>query len=116
EDGLNDIGWFDEKGTPMSDEAWLFSEGRLLVCRRICPCDGGALEATLLLMNASFDTYPFTMPQPAIEWRVVLDSAHPDRGETAMDTDTIDVEAHSAMLLVAKHGGAEARPAEGSEP
>ena len=112
-DDLNDIGWFDEKGTPMTDEAWQFSEGRLLACRRICPCDGGVLEATLLLMNASFETRAFTMPQPAIHWQLVLDSAQPDRPEMSVDTETIDVEAHSAVLLVAKHGGQDPRPAAG---
>ena len=101
-EGLTDIGWFDEKGTPMNDEAWQFAEGRLLACRRVCRCEG-ALDATLLLMNGAADTHDFTLPEPAIAWRLAIDSAHPDAPEAPVTEATIAVEAHSAVLLVARH-------------
>jgi glycogen operon protein len=102
-DGLNDISWFDEKGTPMTDEAWQFSEGRLLVCRRICPAASGDLECTLLLLNAASEPHAFTLPTPAIAWSLVVDSAHPDRTEAALDEPTLTVDAHGAVLLLASH-------------
>jgi len=102
-DGLNDIAWFDEKGTPMADDAWLFTEGRLLSCRRICVCEEGELEATLLLINGASDTHEFTLPEPAIAWRLAIDSAHPELGEMPMGESTLAVEAHSAILLVSRH-------------
>jgi isoamylase len=101
--GFSDIGWFDEKGTPMTDEAWQFTEGRLLSCRRICPIDDGLLDCTLLLLNAASEPHEFTLPAPAIAWRIVIDSAHPERDEAALDEVTLTVEAHSAMLLIARH-------------
>jgi isoamylase len=101
--GLNDIAWFDEKGTPMTDDAWLFTEGRLLSCRRICASEVDELDATLLLINGASDTHEFTLPEPAIAWRLAIDSAHPELGETPMNESTLAVEAHSAILLVSRH-------------
>jgi isoamylase len=102
-DGFNDIAWFDEKGTPMSDEAWLFTEGRLLTCRRICKTSSGELEATLLMLNGASEPHAFTLPAPAIQWHFAIDGADPDRFEMSIDGPNIMVEAHSCMLLVGLH-------------
>jgi len=99
--GLNDIAWFDEKGVEMSDEAWQFTEGRLLVCRRTCQHTAG-LEATLLLLNAHSETHAFTLPSPAFAWTLAIDSADPDRTDEAVTEATIEVEAHSSVLLVSR--------------
>ena len=103
--GLNDIAWFDERGAAMTQEAWGFTEGRLLACRRICTrataADG--LEATLLLFNGASEIHAFTLPAPAIAWRVAVDSADPDRVDEAWSGDPIELEPHSCVLLVAHH-------------
>ncbi len=101
--GLTDIAWFDEKGDAMSDEAWQFSEGRLLACRRVCPHPQGQLDATLLLINGASGKHDFRLPEPALRWRIVLDSARPDRLEAACKSEVVEVESHSAVLLVARH-------------
>ena len=107
-DGLTDIGWFDEKGDAMTDEAWQFTEGRLLACRRVCVSDQSAnldtaLHATLLLINGASENHEFTLPEPALRWRVVLDSAHPERHESACKGEIVEVASHSAVLLIARH-------------
>ena len=99
-DGFNDIAWFDEKGTPMSDEAWTFAEGRLLMCRRICRHAESGLASTLLILNASSTSHEFRLPSSAIARTLVIDSADPDRAEEEIVGGTFDVEAHSCVLLV----------------
>ena len=101
--GFTDIAWFDEKGTTMSEEAWKFTEGRLLVCRRICPCQDGALEATLLLLNGASSTHAFTLPAPSVAWTLAIDSASPERTEAAVTDAVVAVDAHACVLLVARH-------------
>ncbi len=100
--GLNDIGWFDEKGTRMTEDAWKFTEGRLLACRRLCACDDGGLEATLLLFNGASQSHDFALPTPAIDWTLALDSARPDHPELRLDAPSLNVAAHSCMLLVGR--------------
>ncbi|MEO8937601.1 MAG: glycogen debranching protein GlgX [Burkholderiaceae bacterium] len=101
--GFTDISWFDEKGVGMSDEAWTFTEGRLLACRRVCPCDDGELEATLLLFNGTSATHAFTLPSPAIAWTLAIDSAKPLRADEPVADATLEVAAHSCVLLVGRH-------------
>ena len=102
-DGLTDIGWFDEKGTPMTEAAWRFAEGRLLACRRICAGKDGQLDATLLLLNGASARHEFSLPGPTIAWRMAIDSARPDRPEGPVTPSKIAIDAHSAVLLVARH-------------
>ena len=101
-DGLNDIAWFDESGTRMTNEAWHFSEGRLLVCRRVCRFPDSTIGATLLLLNAAFESHDFALPEPTLAWNIAIDSAHPERDREPVD-GKITLEAHSAILLVADH-------------
>ncbi len=100
--GLNDIAWFDEKGVEMSDEAWQFTEGRLLTCRRVYKRADASLEATLLLMNAASQTHAFTLPVPEFSWTLAIDSANPDRVDELVAEPTIEIEAHSCVLLVSR--------------
>ena len=100
--GLNDIAWFDEKGVEMSDEAWQFTEGRLLTCRRVYKRADVGLELTLLLMNAASQTHAFTLPVPEFSWTLAIDSANPDRVDELVAEPTIEIEAHSCVLLVSR--------------
>ena len=101
-DGITDIAWFDEKGEQMTPEAWHYNEGRLLACRRACRADSGVIDATLLLVNGSSDRHTFTLPAPRLAWRQLLASADPEAAEVAVDGQSIEVESHSAMLLIAR--------------
>ena len=133
-----DISWFDESGEPMSQDNWEYDEGRLLGLRRVVPIEHGPdigrrAAVSLLLFNASPDDREFILPQPLLEWTVVLDSAFPPdaagntdaEAEAKVDTDAdtapgtdistdtgtgclpagnkITVAAHSTILLVAEH-------------
>ncbi len=102
-DGIYDIGWFDEQGQAMNDEAWGFTEGRLLAVRRACRSDDGVLDVTLLLVNGASDDRRFSLPGPALKWRLAIDSAVPTANDEPQDDPEIEVEAHSAVLLVATH-------------
>jgi glycogen operon protein len=85
-------------------QAWQFTEGRLLACRRLCGCDDGEhVDATLLLINGASDTHAFTLPGPTLAWRLVIDSARPDAPEQEIRDTSVPVEAHSAVLLVVRH-------------
>ena len=57
---------------------------------------------TLLLMNASDEDRGFTLPTPALPWRLMIDSAHPDAPERQLHTSTITVGNRSAILLAAR--------------
>ena len=102
-DGFTDIGWFDEHGAPMTPEAWDYAEGRLLACRRVAALPDGTLDATLLLVNGASEPHDFTFPEPAVHWRVGIDSAHPDDPALPVGAETLTVDSHSAVLLVGTH-------------
>ena len=102
-DGFHDIDWFDERGTAMDGDAWAFTEGRLLTCRRVCPFSEGGVEATLLLFNGTSQTHDFVLPAPTVAWTFAIDSARPERGESPIDSSSVfDVEPHSCVLLVGR--------------
>ncbi|MES2832924.1 MAG: glycogen debranching protein GlgX [Pseudomonadota bacterium] len=107
-----DISWFDESGNEMTPENWEFDEGRLLALRRIAPIDRGPsigerAAVSILLMNASPEDREFILPQPLMDWTVILDAACPpgsDEGEPNLPTDNkLTVTAHSTVLIVAEH-------------
>ena len=50
--GLYDVGWFDERGTRSTIEAWQDPEGRALTLRRAGPGLNGETEVLLMMMNA----------------------------------------------------------------
>jgi glycogen operon protein len=101
-DGLNDIAWFDEKANEMTEKAWQFAEGRLLVCRRVCKHETAGLEATLLLLNGASARHGFTLPAPALAWTLAIDSADPARIDEPVIGQTLEVDAHSCVLLVSR--------------
>jgi glycogen operon protein len=100
--GLNDIAWFDRHGAPMTDEAWNDPEGRTLALRRALATANGGVDATLLLLNADGAGHAFALPKPALDWTLVLDSAHPDREEQRVQDGAVPVGPRSVVLLAAK--------------
>jgi len=100
--GLADIAWFDRHGAPMTDGAWNDPEERTLALRRALPAADGGLDATLLLLNADGAGHAFALPEPALAWTLVLDSAHPDREEHPVQDEAVPVGPRSVVLLAAK--------------
>jgi glycogen operon protein len=108
--GLCDINWFDESGTLMDQDKWAFSEGRLLALRRVArgePTRSGesAASASLLLVNADSDDHEFVLPEPVLDWVVVIDAADHTDGPAVRkpSNNRVTVASHSALLLVADH-------------
>lgn len=98
--GIADVAWFDERGQPLTPEAWQDPAGRLLVLRRCARTEAGA-EVTLLLINGAAEDRTFTLPQPTLPWHGVLDSAEPDAEDRVVQTAIEAVPRQSARLLVA---------------
>jgi isoamylase len=100
--GLNDIAWYDQHGQALTPDAWNEPEARTLALRRATLAPDGSVDATLLLMNADSAGHDFVMPQPTLEWSMVLDSGDPEAPERSMSGETVLVAAHSVVLLAAK--------------
>ena len=100
--GLDDIAWFDQHGAAMTDHAWNQPEARTLALRRALATADGGLDATLLLLNADAAGHAFALPEPALPWTLVLDSAHPAREEHPVRDEAVPVAPRSAVLLAAK--------------
>ncbi|GGI55584.1 glycogen debranching protein GlgX [Oxalicibacterium solurbis] len=108
--GLLDTDWFDESGTPMDQENWDYAEGRLLALRRVARAEHkrgveGEVSATLLLVNAHSEDREFILPEPHLDWIVLIDAAESNDGPSVRKPrdNRITVASHSAMLLVADH-------------
>jgi glycogen operon protein len=108
--GLNDVSWFDESGAPMDQDKWVFSEGRLLTLRRVARAtptrgDEGEVSATLLLVNADSVDHEFVLPEPVLDWIVLIDAAEQSDGPAVRkpQDNRVTVASHSALLLVADH-------------
>ncbi|MDB5772101.1 MAG: glgX [Burkholderia sp.] len=109
--GVPDTAWFDESGKEMTPERWDFAGGRLLALRRLASegrnGEAKTICASLLLLNAYTEDREFVLPQPAINWRTVLDATeHVAGGEAPRrqpESNKIKVAAHSAVLLLADH-------------
>ncbi|MCK8784050.1 glycogen debranching protein GlgX [Roseomonas sp. NAR14] len=62
----------------------------------------GALVATLLLLNADGVPRRFLLPDPPLNWDLVLDSADPEAVERPLGVRAVAVAPRSAVLLAAK--------------
>jgi glycogen operon protein len=107
-DGVADIGWFDEHGEPMTPDAWGNPERRTLSLRCAGRDAAGTARALLLAVNGGNESMEFTMPQPALKWRLLSDSASLGGAESsgAEVTGRVTVSAHGAVVLSALIDGA----------
>ncbi len=108
--GLTDTGWFDESGQSMDQEKWDYADGRLLALRRVANSSaknkkGTSVFASLLLINASAEDREFTLPEPVLNWTVLIDAAETDdvSSKRKPEQNRITLASHSALLLVADH-------------
>ena len=101
--GIRDLAWFDETGQPPSAEAWNDPDTRLLVMRRAsqAAAPGVDVEVVLVLINGSDADHDFTLPEPRLDWRLLLDTARPDRTEPDVPGATIAVDSRSVVLFAA---------------
>lgn len=128
--GIVDIAWFDTDGKPPAPEQWANPEIRTLALRRAAappgeawqpdvpgsPAgDGGQVQVTLLLLNASNVDVVFHLPEPVLEWQLLFDSSRPDApegaGGQAGGVAIQAVPANSLVLLAAQADAAHAATA-----
>jgi len=96
--GISDVGWFDEKGTGLTSEAWTNTTAQLMALRRATRQDG-IIDITLLLLNAGHEDREFIFPNPELAWEIKLDSANPDTEPRLAGDARAIVGAHCAMLV-----------------
>jgi isoamylase len=111
---LCDIGWFDERGLPLTIEAWQDPEGRALTLRRAGAGVDHETEVLLMMLNASGGMLRFAPPAPHLEWQVLLDTADPDAPAHPLAVSEVEVAGHSLVMLVSRPTGSAAGRA-GSE-
>ncbi|RZS81681.1 glycogen operon protein [Pigmentiphaga kullae] len=98
EEGLAEIGWFDEQGERVGSEAWNDPYRRALVLRRAARHDG-RVEVTLLLVNGHDHAVPFSLPAPVVRWRMLVDSSRPEAPEAEMVEVSLELAPRSVVLL-----------------
>jgi glycogen operon protein len=98
--GIADVGWFDEKGEVLTPEAWADGAAQMLTLRRAV-IDGGNVDVTLFMLNASHEDREFYYPHPELPWEIKIISAVPDDQPTPAKDGKIMVCAHCAVLLAA---------------
>ncbi|HEY3596743.1 MAG TPA: glycogen debranching protein GlgX [Paraburkholderia sp.] len=103
--GLYDVGWFDERGDPLTIEAWQDPEGRAFTLRRAGAGLDGQTEVLLMMLNASGEALRFTPPPPHLEWHVLADTAEPDAPRRPLATPDLEVAAHGLVVLAAQPAG-----------
>jgi len=96
--GIIDVAWFDETAAILSMEGWNDPAGQLISLRRAAVA-GDAVDMTLLLLNASREARQFDLPNPELQWEILLDSAAPEAPPRRCEVPKTVVGAHSAMLL-----------------
>jgi glycogen operon protein len=99
--GIRNIDWFDERGSPLSEEDWHNPEGKALVMRRARALDDGTFEAITMLMNGSQAKIEFTLPAPHKYRRLLVDSADTGIGEHDLTETTIEIADRTAVLIYA---------------
>ncbi len=98
--GIADAAWFDEAGRGLTLKDWADGGAQLLALRRAAP-QGGVVDVTLLLLNATNREWEFAFPEPELDWEIELDSSRPERQTEGVGGPNIAVGAHGAVLLAA---------------
>ena len=96
--GLTDIEWFDERGVRLSEGDWQNSEGRALILYLADRVGDAPARVSALAMNASSEGLDFRL-MDNVRWRMLLDGAAPERGETALTAPQYRIEPHAAVLF-----------------
>ncbi|WP_028079533.1 glycogen debranching protein GlgX [Solimonas soli] len=102
--GLRDVFWFDEDGVELSADDWNNPNARLLGLRRAGLRGGNEreIDVVIALFNADGDSYRFELPPPALDYRLLIDTADPQRRELRLVDGGVEIAGHSLMLLGAR--------------
>ena len=100
--GIKDVDWFDERGEPLTSEAWQDPQARALTLRRAGRDLDGNIEVLLLMHNGSETDLMFSPPAPRLEWNVLADSTDPGSPAHRLDGEQMRVGAHGFALLAAQ--------------
>jgi len=98
--GYRDLDWLDERDQILSEEEWMDNEARALVMRRAALRGDGRFDVLALLMNAGEEAIDFALA-PDLRWRVLVDSAVPQRDAATLETPSCKVEAHACVMVAA---------------
>jgi glycogen operon protein len=96
--GLTDIEWFDERGTRLNDGDWRNVQGRALIIYLSSRTNVAPARVSALAMNASAEALDYHL-LGNVAWRLLLDSAAPERDETALAQPVCRIEPRAAILL-----------------
>jgi hypothetical protein len=66
---------------------------------------GGAIEASLMMLNGSAKDHDFRVPPTNLHWAMALDSSEPSRTLGSLESDTVKVPAHAVVLLMGQQNG-----------
>ncbi|HTW72494.1 MAG TPA: glycogen debranching protein GlgX [Acetobacteraceae bacterium] len=97
--GVKDIAWFDEQGTEMSPEAWNDPQQRALILRRAAADGEGSVTILTLLLNPTEEARRFRLPPPHLARTVLLDTAAPDAPARPLGEPSLEIAAHSVVLV-----------------
>ena len=93
------LSWWDERGVILETEDWANHEGRVLISRRAVRSDDGRIEIVAVMLNADANALTFKLPGP-FRWRLLVDSAQPEREVQEIDGNTYLLEGHSAAVVL----------------
>jgi len=100
--GVKRMQWFDLDGSPMSEAAWEFSEGRVLGLQRACRAADGSVEVSLILLNGSEGDVEFQLPETPCAWHRVLDTSGVRATDIPVQGSEVSICAHALVLLMAE--------------
>jgi len=98
--GYRDLDWLDERNQILSEEDWMDDQARALVMRRTAPRGDGRFDVLALLMNAGEEPIDFALSRD-LKWRLLIDSAAPERDAGDLEAPSYKVEAHACAMVVA---------------
>jgi glycogen operon protein len=100
-EGVADIDWFSMTGETLEQQDWDNPIEKTLIMRRALRREDGRVEVLLLLLNAAEFPLEFTLPQPALSWRLVLDSADPEAEARDLTENGLTVADRAAAVVAA---------------
>jgi isoamylase len=97
--GLRDVFWFDERGAELQPEDWNNPAAHLLGLRRAALDGAERLSAIILLMNSDSAAHEFELPEPYLDYVLLVDTQRPEQLDTPLKEPRVLVAAHSFVAL-----------------
>lgn len=99
---VRDVFWFDERGVELTEADWHNSTARLLGVRRAGRREDGQIDVIALLTNSDEASHTFEMPEPLLDYHVVVDTDNPSRANTTISDGSCTVAPVSLVLIAAR--------------